>query len=130
MGSSGLLSWVDWEDKLHFPPEVKEIDISKHIRDLKHLEITINAICDAACKGMCLKCREYQLIQLELVILLLVHFIVSLGKDGYIHDDKGKLKEALAFPNDCRAVCSTQKGAIPALPTPSDAQQLMKSKSK
>ncbi|ESQ47909.1 hypothetical protein EUTSA_v10021111mg [Eutrema salsugineum] len=49
-------SLIDWEDKLHFPPEVKEIDISKHIRDLVHLEITINAICDAACKGMCLKC--------------------------------------------------------------------------
>uniref|UniRef100_A0A1J3H8R1 Uncharacterized protein n=1 Tax=Noccaea caerulescens TaxID=107243 RepID=A0A1J3H8R1_NOCCA len=49
-------SWIDWEDKLHFPPEVKEIDISKHIRDLVHLEITINAICDPACKGMCLKC--------------------------------------------------------------------------
>ncbi|VYS57956.1 unnamed protein product [Arabidopsis thaliana] len=49
-------SWIDWEDKLHFPPEVKEIDISKHIRDLVHLEITITAICDSACKGMCLKC--------------------------------------------------------------------------
>ncbi|KAL1197683.1 putative large ribosomal RNA subunit accumulation protein YCED [Cardamine amara subsp. amara] len=48
--------WIDWEDKLHFPPEVKEIDISKHIRDLVHLEITITAICDPACKGMCLKC--------------------------------------------------------------------------
>ncbi|KAF8050060.1 hypothetical protein N665_2057s0006 [Sinapis alba] len=47
---------IDWEDKLHFPPEVKEIDISKHIRDLVHLEITMNAICDPACKGMCLKC--------------------------------------------------------------------------
>ncbi|XP_010466142.1 PREDICTED: uncharacterized protein LOC104746378 [Camelina sativa] len=49
-------SWIDWEDKLHFPPEAKEIDISKHIRDLVHLEITITAICDPACKGMCLKC--------------------------------------------------------------------------
>lgn len=47
---------IDWEDKLHFPPEVKEVDISKHIRDLVHLEITMNAICDPACKGMCLKC--------------------------------------------------------------------------
>lgn len=47
---------IDWEDMLHFPPEVKEVDISKHIRDLVHLEITMNAICDPACKGMCLKC--------------------------------------------------------------------------
>lgn len=44
--------------------------------------------------------------------------------------DEGKLKEALAFANACGAVCTTQKGAIPALPTPSDAQKLMKSKSK
>ncbi|CAL9232291.1 unnamed protein product [Arabidopsis halleri] len=57
-------------------------------------------------------------------------FLVSLGKDGSILDDEGKLKEALAFANACGAVCTTQKGAIPALPTPSDAQQLMKSKSK
>lgn len=47
---------IDFEDQLHFPPEDKEIDISKHIRDRVHLEITINAICDPQCKGMCLKC--------------------------------------------------------------------------
>lgn len=47
---------IDWEDRLYFPLEEKEIDISKHIRDLVHLEITINAICDPRCKGICLKC--------------------------------------------------------------------------
>ncbi|CAN8268999.1 unnamed protein product [Cochlearia groenlandica] len=47
---------IDWEDKLHFPAEAKEIDVSKHIRDLIHLEITMNAICDPTCKGICLKC--------------------------------------------------------------------------
>ncbi|OMO56052.1 hypothetical protein COLO4_35800 [Corchorus olitorius] len=41
---------IDWEDRLYFPPEEKEIDISKHIRDLVHLEITINAVCDPKCK--------------------------------------------------------------------------------
>ncbi|KAF7840345.1 large ribosomal RNA subunit accumulation protein YCED-like protein 1, chloroplastic [Senna tora] len=47
---------IDLEDRLHFPPEEKEIDISKHIRDRVHLEININAICDPRCKGLCLKC--------------------------------------------------------------------------
>ncbi|KAH9618521.1 hypothetical protein KSS87_000927 [Heliosperma pusillum] len=47
---------IDIEDRLYFPPEEKEIDISKQIRDLIHLEITINAICDSRCKGLCLQC--------------------------------------------------------------------------
>ncbi|XP_021735381.1 large ribosomal RNA subunit accumulation protein YCED homolog 1, chloroplastic-like [Chenopodium quinoa] len=47
---------IDLEDRLHFPPERKEIDISKHIRDMVHLEITINAVCDPKCKGLCLNC--------------------------------------------------------------------------
>lgn len=47
---------IDWDDRLHFPPEEKEIDISKNIRDTVHVEITITAICDPKCKGACLKC--------------------------------------------------------------------------
>ncbi|KAK3023845.1 hypothetical protein RJ639_044971 [Escallonia herrerae] len=47
---------VDVEDWLYFPPQQKTIDISKPIRDMVHLEITINALCDPACKGLCLKC--------------------------------------------------------------------------
>ncbi|KAJ0094185.1 hypothetical protein Patl1_15805 [Pistacia atlantica] len=47
---------IDWDDRLYFPLEEKEIDISKNIRDTVHLEITINAICDPKCKGICLKC--------------------------------------------------------------------------
>ncbi|XP_010529703.1 PREDICTED: probable fructokinase-5 [Tarenaya hassleriana] len=57
-------------------------------------------------------------------------FLFSLAKDISILEDEGKLKEALAFSNACGAVCTTQKGAIPALPTPSDARQLMDSKAK
>lgn len=49
---------IDLEDRLYFPHEEKEIDISKHIRDLLHLEITINAICNPNCKGVCFKCGE------------------------------------------------------------------------
>ncbi|KAF5749891.1 hypothetical protein HS088_TW03G00218 [Tripterygium wilfordii] len=47
---------IDLDDRLHFPPDEKEIDISKNIRDTVHIEITINAICDPSCKGLCLKC--------------------------------------------------------------------------
>ncbi|KAM0942186.1 putative large ribosomal RNA subunit accumulation protein YceD [Dioscorea sansibarensis] len=47
---------IDIDDRLHFPSEEKEIDISKHIRDIVHVEITISAICDASCKGLCLQC--------------------------------------------------------------------------
>ncbi|KAH7569808.1 hypothetical protein JRO89_XS05G0002700 [Xanthoceras sorbifolium] len=47
---------IDWDDQLYFPLEEKEIDISKNIRDLVHVEITMNAICDPKCKGICLNC--------------------------------------------------------------------------
>lgn len=49
-------SLIDIEDQLYFPLEKLSIDISKHIRDLVHIEITINAICDPQCKGLCLIC--------------------------------------------------------------------------
>ncbi|KAM0059527.1 putative large ribosomal RNA subunit accumulation protein YceD [Helianthus debilis subsp. tardiflorus] len=44
---------VDLDDWLYFPPEEKVIDISKHVRDMIHLEIKINALCDPMCKGLC-----------------------------------------------------------------------------
>lgn len=47
---------IDFDNRLYFPPEEREIDISKHIRDMVHVEITINAVCDPNCKGLCLKC--------------------------------------------------------------------------
>lgn len=47
---------IDLDDQIHFPPEEKEIDISKYIRDTVHLEFTINAVCDINCKGMCFNC--------------------------------------------------------------------------
>ncbi|XP_072993344.1 large ribosomal RNA subunit accumulation protein YCED homolog 1, chloroplastic [Typha latifolia] len=47
---------IDLDDRLYFPSEEKEIDISKHIRDIVHVEITINAVCSSICKGLCLKC--------------------------------------------------------------------------
>lgn len=47
---------IDLDDRLYFPSDEKAIDISKNIRDIVHLEITINAVCDPSCKGLCLKC--------------------------------------------------------------------------
>ncbi|KAI3694081.1 hypothetical protein L1987_77040 [Smallanthus sonchifolius] len=49
---------VDLDDWLYFPPEEKSVDISKHIRDMVHLEIKINAICNPMCKGLCLSCGQ------------------------------------------------------------------------
>lgn len=49
-------SLIDLDDQLYFPLDRKVIDISKNIRDLIHVEITINALCDPSCKGACLKC--------------------------------------------------------------------------
>ncbi|XAR50829.1 hypothetical protein NMG60_11005276 [Bertholletia excelsa] len=47
---------IDLDDWIYFPSEEKSVDISKHIRDMVHLEITINALCDPKCKGLCLRC--------------------------------------------------------------------------
>ncbi|KAL6911206.1 hypothetical protein ACP4OV_000011 [Aristida adscensionis] len=47
---------IDWDDRLHFPAAEKEIDISKNIRDIIHLEITLDAVCSPTCKGLCLLC--------------------------------------------------------------------------
>ncbi|XP_057744430.1 large ribosomal RNA subunit accumulation protein YCED homolog 1, chloroplastic-like isoform X2 [Arachis stenosperma] len=49
---------IDLDDRLHFPLEDKEIDISKNIRDMVHLEITMNSVCDPGCKGICMKCGQ------------------------------------------------------------------------
>ncbi|CAB4288966.1 unnamed protein product [Prunus armeniaca] len=58
-------------------------------------------------------------------------FLVSMAKDMSIFEDETKLKEALSFANACGAICTTQKGAIPVLPTQSAALELIsKSKSK
>ncbi|RYR74308.1 hypothetical protein Ahy_A02g008979 isoform B [Arachis hypogaea] len=49
---------INLDDRLHFPLEDKEIDISKNIRDMVHLEITMNSVCDPGCKGICMKCGQ------------------------------------------------------------------------
>ncbi|KAL3565388.1 hypothetical protein D5086_033434 [Populus alba] len=54
--------------------------------------------------------------------------LLSVAKDTSIFDNEEKLREALSFSNACGAICTTQKGAIPALPSGSDALALMKSK--
>ncbi|KAK6257868.1 hypothetical protein QUC31_001327 [Theobroma cacao] len=54
--------------------------------------------------------------------------LVSLAMDTKFFHDEGRLREALLFANACGAICVTKKGAIPALPTRSDALGLIKSK--
>lgn len=49
---------IDMDDQLYFPPQQRQIDISKNIRDRVHLEITMNSVCGPGCKGMCLKCGQ------------------------------------------------------------------------
>ncbi|XP_042485691.1 probable fructokinase-5 [Macadamia integrifolia] len=52
-------------------------------------------------------------------------FLFSVSKDPSILENEGKLKEALKLSNACGAICTTQKGAIPALPNMSAAVALI-----
>ena len=47
---------IDWDDHVHFPAGEKEIGISKNLRDIIHLEITLDAFYSSTCKGLCLVC--------------------------------------------------------------------------
>ncbi|KAI3909914.1 hypothetical protein MKW98_012968 [Papaver atlanticum] len=51
--------------------------------------------------------------------------LCSLAKDPSLYEDEGKLKETLTLANACGAICTTQKGAIPALPDIAAAQKLI-----
>lgn len=53
--------------------------------------------------------------------------LVSIAKDNSIFENEEKLRKALRFSNACGAICTTQKGAIPALPTPAGAEELIAS---
>ncbi|KAK9726581.1 hypothetical protein RND81_05G224700 [Saponaria officinalis] len=55
-------------------------------------------------------------------------FLFSLAKDSSILQDEKKLKEVLALSNACGAIATTQKGAIPALPSLSQALELVNKK--
>ncbi|MCL7031020.1 hypothetical protein MKW94_010217 [Papaver nudicaule] len=51
--------------------------------------------------------------------------LCSLAKDPSLYENEGKLKETLTLANACGAICTTQKGAIPALPDTAAAQKLI-----
>lgn len=53
-------------------------------------------------------------------------FLYSLAKDPSILQDENKLKEVLELSNACGAICTTEKGAIPALPSLPQALELVK----
>ncbi|WOL03630.1 fructokinase-2 [Canna indica] len=54
--------------------------------------------------------------------------LYSIAKDNSLFQNEGKLREALQFANACGAICTTKKGAIPALPTTSMAMEVLKGK--
>lgn len=47
---------IEWDDRFYFPPGEKEIDLSKHFRDMIHLEVNMDVLCSPNCKGVCLMC--------------------------------------------------------------------------
>ena len=51
--------------------------------------------------------------------------LVNVAKDDSLFHNEEKLREALKFSNACGAICTTKKGAIPALPTVATAQELI-----
>lgn len=46
--------------------------------------------------------------------------------DEMLVQDETRLREALLFANACGALTVTKNGAIPALPTKDEVQQIMK----
>ncbi|KAE9612044.1 putative fructokinase [Lupinus albus] len=53
--------------------------------------------------------------------------LTAMAKDPSILDNEPKFREALTFANACGAICTTKKGAIPALPTASQAKEFISS---
>ncbi|KAL5703972.1 fructokinase [Ranunculus cassubicifolius] len=51
--------------------------------------------------------------------------LFSIAKDTSVLEDEEKLKAALTFANACGAICTKEKGAIPALPSTSAAFDLI-----
>ncbi|CAM6125782.1 unnamed protein product [Calypogeia fissa] len=55
-GNDGPQLDLELDDKLHFPREAKEIDLSKYFRDSVHLEIPYKSLCSIQCAGLCFTC--------------------------------------------------------------------------
>ncbi|KAJ8625382.1 hypothetical protein MRB53_033912 [Persea americana] len=51
--------------------------------------------------------------------------LFSLARDSSIFQNEAKLRNALTFANACGAICTTKKGAIPALPNNEMAHELV-----
>ncbi|VAI24309.1 unnamed protein product [Triticum turgidum subsp. durum] len=51
--------------------------------------------------------------------------LLNVAKDDSIFYNEAKLREVLQFSNACGAICTTKKGAIPALPTTATALELI-----
>ncbi|XP_061345847.1 probable fructokinase-5 [Gastrolobium bilobum] len=53
--------------------------------------------------------------------------LTAVARDPSIFDNEQKLREALTLANACGAICTTNKGAIPSLPTTKQAQEFISS---
>ncbi|KAK7278351.1 hypothetical protein RJT34_23379 [Clitoria ternatea] len=53
--------------------------------------------------------------------------LTAVARDTSIFEIEPKLREALTLANACGAICTTQKGAIPALPTAEEASKFISS---
>ncbi|CAJ1976385.1 unnamed protein product [Sphenostylis stenocarpa] len=51
--------------------------------------------------------------------------LTAVARDSSIFENEQKMRETLTFANACGAMCTTQKGAIPALPTTKDVEKFI-----
>ncbi|KAF9587163.1 hypothetical protein IFM89_039603 [Coptis chinensis] len=51
--------------------------------------------------------------------------LFAIAKDAFVLEDEQQLRAALTLANACGAICTTEKGAIPALPSTSAALDLI-----
>jgi fructokinase len=52
-------------------------------------------------------------------------FLTKLASDPELYKDEKKLRDTLLFANACGAITTTERGAIPALPTEEAALKLI-----
>eukprot|EP00271_Cylindrocystis_brebissonii_P012153 TRINITY_DN30298_c0_g1_i1.p1 TRINITY_DN30298_c0_g1~~TRINITY_DN30298_c0_g1_i1.p1 ORF type:complete len:222 (-),score=33.58 TRINITY_DN30298_c0_g1_i1:124-744(-) len=77
---------LDMDDRLHFPPSEKVMDLSKYFRDVIHLEVPMGVVCKDTCKGLCLKCGNS-------LTMGLCRCAEKEKKGGSVGKQKGKAKD-------------------------------------
>lgn len=79
--------------------------------------------------------NDHSIIQVNSLVLslslsqyILNYFMSIADCEPLIIQDEAKLKEVLKYANACGAITTTKKGAIPALPTPAEVNEVLKGK--